>query len=142
MRDHCKARDLFTKHLSIDFLKPLRRTSILNMLVPENFEWIPCLPAGTCLCILAWLQQEATCDSSQVRSRKTPCQRLVCAKGLLCKEHSILLRCPVAGKSAQTTGTGPRRPSELQNDKWKSVRFKLVSYFILGKMCKFSKYKL
>lgn len=90
------------------------------MLALENFEWIPCLPAGACLCILACLQQEATCDSSQVRSRKTPCQRLVCAKGPLCKEHSILLKCPVVGKSAQTTGTEPRRPSELQNDKWTS----------------------
>lgn len=47
------------------------------------------------------------------------------------------------GESAQTTGTGPRRPSELQNDKWKSVWFKLARHISFSqKRVKFSKCKL
>ena len=79
-------------------------------------------------------------DSSQVRSRKTLYSRLVCAK--------TPLSCPVMGKVhfffSQTIGTGPRRPSELQNDKSKSVWFKLARHisFKNEKRVKFSKCKL
>lgn len=80
------------------------------MFVLENFEWIPHLAVGKCLCSLAALHQEVTCDSSQVRSRKTLYSRLVCAKGPLLKEHSTLLSCPVVGKVLRPLAQGRGGP--------------------------------